>query len=363
MSAAFEHAVLEKPGKPLYIALADYIESLIESHELKHNEKLPTTAELAKRLGVTISTVQQGLARLTEKGLLKRAPKLGTFVNAAKESRCVAVTFGFNPFEQDSRFYALFYKGLQDALRERGLSFASHLEGHEEAFAPWLRRFASEIDEGQYACVLPLEFSRGFIEWLEAQDKTPFFHQVAPDLKQSVFEGFGQLLDRGYRKIEFVSMYNDYNDWILEKELEGIKDAYASRGLKPLPEKSIFKWGYLTNGAYEKAKSLFGKRPRREWPEAIFSHHDVLTKGLLIAFAELGIRIPEDIALLTHSNKGDSFPCAVPLARMEADPEKIAIATAKRIDLGLGGALQAGADAEPVKSVFIDGRSLPTLKH
>ena len=361
MSLSLETLEL-KAGRPLYISIADHIEKLIESRTLKHNDKLPNTAELAKRFDVTISTVQQGLGRLVEKGLLKRSPKLGTFVNTSKESRCVAVAFGFDPFDLESRFYSLYYHSLEKALEARGMAGIRHFGLMGEGFAPALRRLKSDLEEGRCSCVLAISHSQEFMAWARVQRLAACFTQVLPDLRKSAYDGMRHLLDRGYRRIAFVSMCNGYDTWVLGEERKALAKAYGEKGL-PFANDSILNWGTSADEAYRKTVEFFSKTPKREWPDAIFCHHDVLTKGVLIALSELGIEIPGDIALATHANKGDGFMFHVPLTRIECDPEKMAVETVAFIERSLNmapkGLIEADFRSQPV---LVEGRSTPPQK-
>lgn len=66
--------------KPLYIALADALESDIHSGILKPGEKLPPQRELADRLGVNLSTVTRAFRVCALNGLIFGVVGSGTFV-------------------------------------------------------------------------------------------------------------------------------------------------------------------------------------------------------------------------------------------------------------------------------------------
>lgn len=71
---------INKDGKPLYIALADALESDIKSGILKPGEKLPPQRELADRIGVNLSTVTRAFRVCELKGLISGTVGRGTFV-------------------------------------------------------------------------------------------------------------------------------------------------------------------------------------------------------------------------------------------------------------------------------------------
>ncbi len=71
---------IETGNKPIYIALADALESDINAGILKPGEKLPPQRELADRIGVNLSTVTRAFRVCELKGLISGVVGRGTFV-------------------------------------------------------------------------------------------------------------------------------------------------------------------------------------------------------------------------------------------------------------------------------------------
>jgi DNA-binding transcriptional MocR family regulator len=69
-----------------YIALADRIESAMQSGELKPGDKLPTHRKLADQLKVTVGTVTRGYAEAQRRGLINAIVGSGTFVSTGHQS-------------------------------------------------------------------------------------------------------------------------------------------------------------------------------------------------------------------------------------------------------------------------------------
>lgn len=65
---------------PLYRAIADALARDIESGRLRRGEKLPPQRELARRLGVDLTTVTRALAAAAAAGLTVSEGRRGTFV-------------------------------------------------------------------------------------------------------------------------------------------------------------------------------------------------------------------------------------------------------------------------------------------
>jgi DNA-binding GntR family transcriptional regulator len=72
------------PGRPgaglLYEQVVDYVEKLISDQGLVPGDLLPTYAELAERVGVSLITVRRALDELERSGRVRRHQGLGTFL-------------------------------------------------------------------------------------------------------------------------------------------------------------------------------------------------------------------------------------------------------------------------------------------
>jgi len=76
---------IEDSGVARYIALADQIETAIQSGELSAGDKLPTHRKLADALAVTVGTVTRGYSEAERRGLVSAIVGSGTFVSSQKQ--------------------------------------------------------------------------------------------------------------------------------------------------------------------------------------------------------------------------------------------------------------------------------------
>jgi GntR family transcriptional regulator len=65
---------------PVYVRVADWIESRIKSGELKSGARLPPERELASDYGVAYDTVRRATALLRERSLIITVHGRGTYV-------------------------------------------------------------------------------------------------------------------------------------------------------------------------------------------------------------------------------------------------------------------------------------------
>ena len=76
---------------------------------------------------------------------------------------------------------------------------------------------------------------------------------------------------------------------------------------------------------------------RIKLPDVVIFADDYMARGGLIALKKHGVRVPEDVAVVTHANKGDWPIWEKPLTCMEMDPEAHAVVVAKAVRAFLHG--------------------------
>jgi DNA-binding LacI/PurR family transcriptional regulator len=68
---------------------------------------------------------------------------------------------------------------------------------------------------------------------------------------------------------------------------------------------------------------------RRLWrgkrrPEAIVVSDDLMAQGVARALVELGVRVPDDVTVITHANVGSDIEYPLPFVRLAFDPDELA---------------------------------------
>jgi GntR family transcriptional regulator len=66
--------------RPLYVQAIEALTNMIETGQLKPGDQLPPEDELAKKLGISRSTLREALGHLESHGLIARRQGIGTFV-------------------------------------------------------------------------------------------------------------------------------------------------------------------------------------------------------------------------------------------------------------------------------------------
>ena len=117
----------------------------------------------------------------------------------------------------------------------------------------------------------------------------------------------------------------------------------------------MVRWGQADTDGYEMGKLLFADPARR--PDAVLVNHDVVCRGLLLALMELGLKIPRDIALLTHMNHGCEFATPVPLSVLEVNPVRMVSLCLDTLTAALNAGATGHIRVPKLTAELIPGRS------
>jgi DNA-binding LacI/PurR family transcriptional regulator len=320
-------------ANPINEQIARELQKRILKGEIPVDSRIPPTKAFAKIHGVSLVTMQKCLTILSKQGYLKRTPYRGSFTTLPKQKSAIGVIFGCDPFGVNSTFYRYLLGSLRDYALDLKLTLDFHYSLQGESFQVGLERIKQGIANKRYRCLIVFSTSVEMYRWCKTQESicilVPLINEtvkkgnhITPEW--SVQTGVSYLLDRGFKRITVISRVgkNTKVTSFLEAEAKAIEKAYSNHNAK-MPSDTIQDWGLEALTGYQNARKFF-TQPKSKWPEAIYSNHDLVTPGILAALSELGIQVPGDVALMTHSNKGVTFLCSTPLTKMEADPAELA---------------------------------------
>jgi DNA-binding transcriptional regulator YhcF (GntR family) len=316
-------------GNSIRNQIVDELKKRIITGQISEGIKIPSTKIFAKMHGVSIMTMHQSLKKLSKQGYLKRIPSKGSFVCMPNQKSALGVIFGSDPFEMNSTFWRFFLNALRDSAFDSNLSLYFHYNLQGEFFERGIQRIKEEVSKKHYRGLLVFAASGELNRWCKTQTIVNVLipniietvHNKNKILDQwSVQAGVSYLLKRGFKRIMVVSrvIKDTPVKWYKDLEREEIVTAFEKYHYK-MPPGTIHYWGSNAIMAYQKTIEIFSK-PKSEWPDAIYSNHDLITPSILTALSELRLQIPLDVALMTHSNKGNVFPGSTSLTRMESEP-------------------------------------------
>jgi DNA-binding LacI/PurR family transcriptional regulator len=278
---------------------------------------------------VSVLTVRAAQEKLTREGLLEIRHGSGVYVAGRPvQSRCVGIYTALDILQpRTSSFNTLMPRALRRFLRQNGFEagiYIGDLQAGEREDSPSDLRFVADVAAGRLdgVALLNAPNSTGWAEWVARLQipavgaHTPYGVEVSYDAM--VREGVKRLHAQGCRRIAMLSWY-----WALDGLRQPLRDALASLHLAYHPEWVRRDLHPMLSGAgWEEFREMW--TARREKPDGLLVADDMLFSEVQIAVQELGIRVPDQLRIVTHANKGADRRYSFPVTLAQFDPERYA---------------------------------------
>ncbi|MBP5257250.1 MAG: LacI family transcriptional regulator [Prevotella sp.] len=293
--------------------------------------KRTSLKDLAQRLGVSIATVSRALRNSHEVGeeMKRKIQQL------AKE-----LNYRPNPFAQSLRkeapkiigvvvpnlvthYYAGVLDGIEDRAREEGYSvFCSNSHEDDAKEREAIDNFITMHVEGIIACLA--QTTRDYSHYREIHDMgmpLVFFARTClPELFSSVVadgdvaaqRATQHLIDTGSRRIAFIGGPNHLD--MVKRRKHGYLEALRENRI-PIDRNLVVCDKIDFDVAMETTLRLLGSDNR---PDAILAFNDIITYAAFEAIKSLGLRIPEDVAIIGFTD-GDTSAFVTPKLSVIAD--------------------------------------------
>jgi len=273
-------------------------------------------ADVASAAKVSPSTVSRALtrpemvARETRERVLLAARQLGYHPNKLarglrkRRSHLLGLIVG----DILAPFHATLAKGVQDAAEKHGyVVFLFNSDEQPEKEARYLQELQSHLIEGllivptaktrQHLRSLPSVRELPIIE-LDRTSGTPGVHAVLVENVLGARGAVEHLIQLGHRRIGMVA--GEPVITTAQERLEGYRQALEQAGL-PFDERLVANGYHKEEGGYAAAMELL-RRPPAERPTALFVGNSEMAAGTVQAIRDLGLRIPEQISLVSFDD-------------------------------------------------------------
>ena len=325
------------PKQWKYLTIADALRAQIERGEV--GERLDGELALARRYAVSPLTVRQALQVLEREGLLDRSQGRATRVKDPNASKPVAVVCDYDISEPRVSFALLrVFQSLRRKLHSARIAHVPYL-GFTQAKddpqpAPSCEAFTEDLVHGRLRGAVVVG-SPNHAVWQEAFDRwslpvvgqaAGFRHRVMQDPRDVVRMGVRHLVARGRRKIALLGWRRPYSvmgDVSPHSAfVETFREELKAAGLRYRPEWVQDQWHPLVPGAgWEEFRALWTAKER---PDGLLVTDDVMFQDVALALLEMGVRVPDELFLVAHTNKGSGHRYPFPVAEVEADPDEVA---------------------------------------
>ncbi len=208
---------LERP-EPLYLIVKKKILDLIENGYLKDNDKLPPEEIIAKDNNISRGTVRQALKELEIEGIIKRYPKMGTFIALKKEEKIkkICIISKASKERQNRDFFYGFelWGGIEEGIIKEGLEVSFIVSEKLKENIDFLNRFDGIL------YLIPMRDEIDILEKIKDKNiplmivgaRVEGFNYVAIDNKKGVEKAIKHLFEYGHKKIGGIFFPLNYFD-------------------------------------------------------------------------------------------------------------------------------------------------------
>lgn len=275
-----------------------------------------TIYDVAKEAGVAISTVSRVLNEspyVSEETKTKVQaaidkldfyPQVSARMLAKRQPQIIAVavpTF-------TTPFFNEVLKGVKDEISKLDLDFIIYNTGSEDPEENFKRFVDRGIPDG--LVVFSIDITEKVHKRLQDYDipvilvgsNHPGYDYFYWDNYKGGYMAGKHLVENGYRKIGFIRSHTKSS--ISDERERGFRDALAKGGVQLNDDMLVSgitrkHAGFSEEAGYEAIKIL---KERNAIPEALFCSNDAQAIGAMHALNELGLTVPEDVAILGYDN-------------------------------------------------------------
>ena len=293
-----------------------------------------TISEIARRAGVSISTVSKSLngyseiSEETRNKVKQVAEQLGYTPNASAQSLVLKRTNTLGVvYEVEHGLKNLFFAAVLESFRKyvqsKGYDILL-LSNNTESKLDYLKHCYSKNVDGvlvvstgsSYDAVKKLFDSNLAVLSLDPEEAIP--NSIYSDSYNSIRKSCNYLYELGHRKIAFVN--GSYTNFIGEERLRGYLDFMREKGLEPLYIKEKSNESYSYHGGYQTMKELF---ERYGLPDAVCTVSDLMAMGAIQFLHNHGYNVPEDVSVIGFDDLDICEICTPQLTTLRQDYEYI----------------------------------------
>ena len=315
---------------PLYYQVKKMIIHEILRKNLQKGDRIPKEIDICKTYDVSRITIRRAIAELVSEKILYRVSGVGTFVNEMKDEdflisekdRQVALVV---PDIEDLAISAIF-SGIQATLQGYDYEVIIYSSGRRiDKENTNLSHLLQSNSTG--AIIFPNWGNTNAAQIFELKRQNfPFvlidryFHDletdyVVTDNISGAFEAVSHLIALGHRRIGFIGGPDNSAG---NERKEGYIRALSEHGivldqnLIATLDKDTYSFPQIEpeHGGYEEVRKLMSIKKR---PTAIFAASDGFALGAMSAIRELGLNIPQDVAVVGFDNLKYASLLEVPL--------------------------------------------------
>lgn len=328
--------------------------------------KRPTQADVARLAAVSqpvVSYVLSGdaaapVASQTRQRVLAAIEELGYTPDRAARSLRTRKTWTIASVIPDitNPFYPAFERGIQDVAERHGFDvLVANTDGDAAKERHIVRSLEGRVD-GLIAVFFhltardlrPMLERQLAVVRLEAarQETGPLpLDNLYVDNAAAARDAVAYLIGRGHRRIAMIAGRGGPR----QPRVLGYRRALDEHQI-PFDPALLSETEFVEGGGYEAMRELLRCRPR---PTAVFAANDLLAMGALVALAEGGLRVPDDVAVVGFDDIQVARMVSPPLTTVAQFPQELGRRAAELLFERLQGVAPAGGRCEEQRYAMI----------
>lgn len=344
--------------------VAKRLRRMIMRDHLRRGTRLPSEHQLTSKFRVSQRTVREALIRLENDGLIERRQGSGTYVLKDRRTTTITVLASMEKLTSPTGY---FYRRLVDEARKQiegsGYRFVLSVgQGKAtEEFSASIPLLEKPVSGKTFGVLSTMNMKLLDNRLDEADIPSVSISAAIPDAKHCVVLDYARMTELGAQLLKdhgydnFVLMHAENLRDKHEREMRIEMDRILLKAVDLDPKRLI---GVPASLQFEDISGVIKQLSLRpNWPRAIFFHDDALCDVATRAILGLGLRVPDELAIVTHANVGRRFEFPVKLTCVEFDPKEIAHAAWKMLAELIAGE-RSEADLVYIQPRIREGESL-----
>jgi hypothetical protein len=294
-----------------HVELASYLREKLESNQFSAGDCFPSLRELAAYWHTNPYTVKLAINELVLRGYLTRSQGQGTFVAPKRgDFTRLGIYIDHSMRNNGNIMYTYMFASLvEQKLAANGAScivFNDYRDFSEQNTPP--QDLVDAIATGKVQAIVA-------ICWRDFLSKLPVRYFL-PNIDYHLEHVVELVKQYDAKRTALIAPFDIYEDF---------PERFRRLGLKLMP-KYIRQFplcgGFMQNcgeAVYNFTKELLTRTTR---PDLLIVMPDSAVQGAIQAIMELNIRVPEDLRLILHRNRGLEYFCALPVDYWDVDLEK-----------------------------------------
>lgn len=329
---------MEDGTTPKYLELISWIHEQIETQKLLPGQKLYSENTLKDMFHVSRQTVRHAIGILEDKGVVKRVRGSGTYINADRRSKRMRVSVVTTYV--DGYIFPRTIQGIENVLLDAGYSVQIAFTNNRHEREKTVLEDIINRDEVSGLIVEPTKSGipnpnlQLYRELLKARVPVIFINSYYPQLEiphVSINDYMAgrkmtkYLISMGHERIGGIFKLDDGQG---KDRFAGYMDAMFDAGL-PVEDGKVVWVDTLEKEHLEKTEEKVLERFRD--CTAVFCYNDEVAFGLLGIFKRHGIRVPEDVSVVSVDDSELAVLGDVPLSSAPHPMERLGEKVAKNL--------------------------------